>query len=87
MRSVILGIVGAFFGLPVSYYFQPEVVRAKVSLSQYVESLPEIFSDSSGQFTGPVILSIVICTIAGAIIGWFMDEAARKRDVQLGDSV
>ena len=76
-KKVILAIVGAVLGIPLSYYFQPEMLRAKMSLLDYISEINEIFEQKD--LIGNVIFSVIIFTILGGIVGYFMDKNANQK--------
>jgi len=77
MKKIIFAIVGALLGIPLSYYFQSDMVQAKVGgIAGYLENFDEIVSSSD--LVGNVILSVVIFALVGAAIGYFMDKNENK---------
>lgn len=74
-----LALIGLVLGVPMSYYFQPGLVRAKLSLTQYIGKLPELLGAEGGQFISPIVMSCLLFAIAGGVIGYFMDQAARSK--------
>jgi len=73
MKKVTFAIVGAILGIPLSYYFQSEMVRSKVGgIGGYFKHFDEIMKD--GNLVGNVILSILIFAIIGGLIGYFIDK-------------
>ena len=85
MKTVVLAVIGILVGIPLSYYFQPSIVQAKVTLPEYLKHVPEILQDQSGDYILPFLLSIGICGLIGGVLGWFMDQAtdrARERVAQ-----
>ena len=72
MKKVLFAIIGAILGIPLSYYFQPEAVRAKVGFSGYLEHFNEILD--KGELLGNVIFAVLIFAALGFVIGYFMDK-------------
>ena len=71
-KKIIFTIIGAILGLPLSYYFQPEMVRQKMSLLDYTTKLNEVFEQKD--LIGNVILGVVILAVIGFVVGYFMDK-------------
>lgn len=77
MKKVPFAIFGAILGIPLSYYFQPEMVRAKVGgMGGYLKNFGDIVNNSD--LVGNVILSVVIFAVIGGVIGYFIDENEAK---------
>lgn len=77
-KKVLFAIIGAILGIPLSYYFQSEMVRAKVGgIGGYLQNFGDIVSD--GNLLGNVILSVVIFAIVGGIIGYLIDKSEAKK--------
>ncbi|TRZ50731.1 zinc-ribbon domain-containing protein [bacterium] len=77
MKKVTFAIIGAILGIPFSYYFQPEIVRAKVGgMGGYIKNFGDIAKNSD--LIGNVIISIVIFALIGGVIGYFIDENETK---------
>lgn len=74
-KTVLLGILGFFLGIPVSYFFQHEKIRASFSVPQYLAKLPELLkSDEASHFITPIIMAVVITTVVGVLIGYALDK-------------
>jgi hypothetical protein len=74
MKKVTFAIIGAILGLPLSYYFQPELVRVKIGgIGNYFKYFNYILKDSD--YLGNVILSVLIFAIIGGLIGYFIDKS------------
>ena len=59
MKKVTFAIIGAILGIPLSYYFQSEMVKSKVGgIGGYLTHLDEIIKNSN--LVGNVILSVII---------------------------
>lgn len=78
-KTPIFAIIGALLGIPLSYYFQPDIIQAKLTLSSYLSHLPELLADDSADFVTPVILSVFLCAFVMGIVGYFMDQASKKK--------
>lgn len=69
------GFIGLLLGLPVSYFFQAEKIRVVYSLPQYLSKLPDMFSShNTGDFATPIVVSCIITTVIGALIGNYSDK-------------
>lgn len=71
-------ILGAILGVPLSYYFQPDAVQAKLTLPKYIQELPEIMKSENPDIIAPVVLSVFLCTLIFGIIGYFMDKNTNR---------
>lgn len=78
MKKTIFTIIGAILGLPLSYYFQPEMVKAKIGgISGYVKHFDEILE--AEDLIGNVIIGVVVFALIGFIIGYFMDKTSENQ--------
>ena len=79
--SVILGIIGFCVGIPLSYAFQPGLIRAKFTCGEYVTNLPQLIANilkKPDDLGVQIILTLVItCGVTG-IIGAFIGKAIDK---------
>ena len=85
-KAILFAIAGFIIGIPISYWFQPKIIRAKLSLTDYIKTIPDFFSgqDSSnafGDFSGNLILSCVIFAVLFGVIGYLLD----KKDERIKD--
>lgn len=77
ISKMILAIIGAILGIPLSYYFQPELLRAKVGgIGGYLRHFSDIVSNSD--LSGNVLLSVLFFAFVGGIIGYFIDKNEDK---------
>ena len=83
---ILFGIIGLLFGLPLSYFFQPQIVR-KIPLGQYLKAIPEMMTSSQsndrfarmlGDLITPIILSCLICAFILGIVGYFIAKSHQK---------
>jgi phosphotransferase system glucose/maltose/N-acetylglucosamine-specific IIC component len=73
MKKVTFAIIGGILGIPFSYYFQPEIVRAKVGgMGGYMKNFGDIAKNSD--LVVNIIISIVIFALIGGVIGYFIDK-------------
>jgi len=78
MKKVTFAIMGALLGIPLSYYFQSEIVQSKVGgIGGYFKHFGDIIKD--GNLLGNVILSVLIFAIIGGLIGYFIDKNEVKK--------
>ena len=78
MRKVAFAIIGAILGIPLSYYFQSEMVKSKMGgIGGYLKNFDKILDNSD--LIGNVILSVVIFALVGGLIGYFIDENEAKK--------
>lgn len=79
-KKVLLPIVGAFFGIPLSYLFQSEIVKSKIGgFDGYIKHFDSVLKEES--LRGNVILSIVIFAFIGGVIGYFLDKNEAEKGV------
>ncbi len=72
-KKVLFAIIGAVLGIPLSYYFQSEMVKAKVGgIGGYLKHFGDIVNNAN--LLGNVVLSVLIFTIVGGLIGYFVDK-------------
>lgn len=77
MTRVPFTIIGAILGIPLSFYFQTELVQTKVGgMSGYLRHFSEVLD--SKELVGNVIVSVIIFAIVGAVIGYLVDNARAK---------
>jgi ACR3 family arsenite efflux pump ArsB len=76
-KSEYLAIVGVFLGIPFSYYFQSERIKYAVDgISGYLQHFNLILEDQN--YFGNLLLSVIIFTLLGALIGYFIDKIEKK---------
>jgi len=76
-KKVTFAFLGGILGIPLSYYFQPDMVRAKVGgMGGYLENFGDIVDNSD--LLGNVFLSVVIFALVGLAIGYLIDTNEAK---------
>ena len=84
-KMLILALIGAFLGIPFSYYFQSEMVqRMAGGIMGYVKNFVSIVDDVD-RFVGngmdiiwDAMIGVVVFMLIGGAIGYFMDASKRK---------
>ena len=74
LAGEIFSVLGFFAGIPVSYFFQPAIFRAKVPLGTYVTNFWRALSED--QLRWPLIISCLVCAIIGKAIGAAIDSCS-----------
>jgi len=78
MKKTLFTIIGAILGLPLSYYFQPEIVRVKIGgISGYIKHFDKILE--ADDLIGNVVIGVVVFAVVGFVIGYFMDKNASPK--------
>lgn len=74
--ATIGAVAGFILGYPVSYYFQSSVVRAKLSLGNYIAKASEIVGNKDLQSAVVLgfVVAIAVCVAAGVVLGKVMDQ-------------
>ena len=80
MKKIILSILGAILGIPLSYFFMPAEIKEKVgNISGYIKHFKDIWELED--FRINVIISIVIFTLVGFTIGNFLDKKTNEKNI------
>lgn len=72
------GIIGFLLGIPLSYFFQPEKLRAYYSITKYLAELPNLIASKQGDFLSPILITCVITTVLGVIVGIFIRQKDKE---------
>ena len=75
------GIIGFILGIPISYYFQPGIIRVKLTCGDYVSRLPDMIGNILKQPDDlgiKILLTLVITCIVTAAIGGLIGKAIAK---------
>jgi len=86
-KMVTFALIGALLGIPFSYYFQSEMVqRMAGGITGYVKNFVTIVDDVD-RFVGSgmdiiwdALIGVVVFTLIGGAIGYFMDKSKQKID-------
>jgi len=80
-NKIIGGVVGFAAGVPMSYHFQPDIIRAKLNWGQYLQKLPELLGDGDvgGEVFFKLLISVAIFSIIGFFVGYVIDSSKAKR--------
>jgi|GEM_PF-1149328 Putative stress-responsive transcriptional regulator len=84
-KMMTFALIGALLGIPFSYYFQSEMVqRMAGGITGYVKNFVTIVDDVD-RFVGngmdiiwDALIGVVIFTLIGGAIGYFMDASKSK---------
>tara|TARA_R110002051_G_scaffold267030_1_gene327021 strand:+ start:28586 stop:29044 length:459 start_codon:yes stop_codon:yes gene_type:complete len=86
-KMLIFGIVGALIGIPISYYFQSDIIKnygGSSGVFGYLRNFPqtveryEKFVGNGGDIIFNVFLSVVVCAILGGGLGYFITKKEIK---------
>ena len=80
MKKIIGAIIGAILGLPLSFYFQTEMIQRKAGgIGGYINKFGDVIN--SKELFSNVIVSVIVFTIIGFFLGYFMDKnESQKKD-------
>jgi len=74
-RALPGAIAGGVAGLPLSYFLQNEMVRAKLNIVEYTSAMvTEASVFSQNDMWGPVVAGVVIFAVVGGLIGHFLGK-------------
>ena len=77
-RFAVLGLVaGVILGYPLSYFFQPAALRAKLSLGQYIKHFSDVIG--SKELQSSVIAGFVVAILVCGAIGFWMGRAKDQK--------
>jgi F0F1-type ATP synthase assembly protein I len=77
MTKIPFTIIGALIGIPLSFYFQTELIQLKVGgMSGYLQHFSQVLD--SKELAGNVLVSMIIFALIGALIGYLVDNARAK---------
>ena len=78
MYKIIFAVVGAILGIPMSYYFQSDMIQRKfVDIQRYMKHFDKVIE--SDDLTQNVLISVVVYAIAGGLIGLIIDELEKRK--------
>lgn len=85
-RTVAFALVGALIGVPLSYYFQSEIVKnygglyGSTGMLSYLKNFTSIVEEYNQYIGDPwsivfnVLISMLVFTLIGGAIGYFLDK-------------
>lgn len=74
VRGLLLGL---FLGYPLSYWFQPALVRMFASLGDYIVSIGDVMATEG---MGPrALLTMLGCAVFGALMGQMVNGIVKSR--------
>ena len=79
LGAVIGFLAGTLLGYPISYFFQPGALRAKLSMADYIQSIGDVLNSRNDGIAMTAIVTWVICPIVFAVLGVFVEKALGKR--------
>ena len=82
MKTFIGGLIGAVIGIPGSYFFQNEMVRAKFGgVGDYVLKFGGMFDSKAWDMGVPqnMLLGIAVFAAIGAVIGFVIGRTTKKQ--------
>ena len=87
MKKILFAIIGAILGIPLSYFFQHDIIKG-VGIGNYLENFDKVLDQglsAASTFSNiqdpraTAILSVVILTIVGGVIGYFFDKREKMK--------
>ena len=70
--GVVIGLVLAY---PISYFFQPGYLRAKLSLGEYIIEIADILDEP--KLVSAVVISFIVCPVVLGIVGRLIDRKSK----------
>ena len=69
--GVISLLAGVVLGYPLSYYFQSDIVRMKMSLGDYITKFPDVLGTigkSSSEIGWTALITMIVCAAITEVI-------------------
>lgn len=80
LKKIVFAIIGAILGLPLSYYFQSDMLKMMVGgISGYIENFGDVLDES--ELISNVIISIVVFAVIGFFIGNYLDKNSNHKQI------
>ncbi|UZD23566.1 PspC domain-containing protein [Algoriphagus halophytocola] len=89
-KAINLALTGTLLGVPLSYYFQTEMVqnwRGSGGIISYLVSLPSILEEyhnyvgSAWDIVSNIILAMLVCAAIGGTIGYYLEKNSKRKQV------
>ena len=79
MKTVIGIIIGAIIGIPLSYYFQSDILQNFVSLPKYLANIGDLMSNTKFiDLTPNIYKSMGIFAVIGGVIGLVLGKRSKS---------
>lgn len=87
-RKVMLGLLGAVLGVPLSYYFQSDIIKnySGNGMFSYLRNFTKIVDDydrfvgNGWDIVSTLFLSVIIFAVLGVVAGYFLDKKTSKNE-------
>jgi len=77
-NGILLFALAIIFGVPISYYFQPEKVREIYTLPQYIKAIPDLANSEKADFQSAIIFSVIICFVIICIFSYLLKRGSKS---------
>jgi len=79
MKTIIGIIIGAIIGIPLSYYFQSDILQNFVSLPKYLANIGDLMSNTKFiDLTPNIYKSMGIFAVIGGVIGLVLGKRSKS---------
>ena len=76
---VMFAVIGFILGVPLSYLFQSELVRAKVPFEKYIGHAPQILFEAWNTPVGsPGAVILVTCVVCALLLGFIGSNKSKS---------
>lgn len=80
MKTIIGVILGAVIGIPLSYYFQADILQNFVSLPKYLANIGDLMTNTKFiDLTPNIFKSMGIFAVVGGVLGFILDSKSRSK--------
>lgn len=80
MKTIIGIILGAIIGIPLSYYFQSDILQNFVSLPKYLANIGDLMTNTKFiDLTPNIFKSMAIFAVIGGIIGLVLGIRSKSK--------
>jgi hypothetical protein len=71
-------LAGLLASYPISYYFQPALLRMMLSVPSYISHAGDMIRDK--ELRPAVLMSALVCSLAGGAIGYLIEKHGKGRE-------